>query len=180
MWTRYQAQRLQLKLAPLTSTVLVWLKYFPVYEIEFTVSVIFAHCDSEASNDEIEAVKLSDGDEPEDEESEEEHLMLRGRLPHSALHRPTAAASDIDRDSPTWAWYCTVLASGAKAIATFLPLKWEVVSAVAANNHNAFCIKQYYNIYVWHHVFNLLSPLRPVKQQGYTAILWCKPCISNL
>ena len=57
-----------------------------MYEIEFTVSVIFADCDSEASNDEIEAVELSDGDEPEDEESEEEHLMLRGRLPHSALH----------------------------------------------------------------------------------------------
>ena len=32
---------------------------------------------SEASNDEIEAVELSDGDEPDDEESEEEHLMLR-------------------------------------------------------------------------------------------------------
>ena len=55
-----------------------------MYEIEFTVSVIFADCDSEASNDEIEAVELSDGDKPEGEESEEEHLMLRRRLPQSA------------------------------------------------------------------------------------------------
>ena len=74
-----------------------------MYEIEFTVSVIFADCDSEASNDKIEAVELSDGDKPvsKDEESEEEHLMLRGRLTAQRSPSPTAAASDIDHDSPT-------------------------------------------------------------------------------
>ena len=50
------------------------------------MSVVFADYDSEASNDEIEAVELNDGDELVDEEPEEEHLMSRRRLPQSASH----------------------------------------------------------------------------------------------